>query len=268
MRTIIRIAATAVLVALAVWGWKDYQANKGFTPWMTGVELQKFCDAHDTTPPGGHPNFWDKGHWIDAVEGRWHDGVPQYRLRYGDSPKHCYLWWYWYFNQDQESFSRHVHEFADQGFTLLDPNSFRRPDDTRRYQGVWHKTQTKAEHQAEAAAIAAKTPATNAINLNPLPPGSMPETPAFEVVDDGIKMSFSEINKDQLGHQCSVYLHPDNTPMISPANVPSGTYVTRGNILIVNGKLFGFTQRTLEIRNQNRIVPVLGQQIDYVVVAR
>jgi hypothetical protein len=114
-------------------------ADAGFTPWMSHGELDTFLAQFDTNPPGGHPNYWDRGHWINAVEGRWHDGIPQYRIRYGPVPSHKGLWWYWYLNQDQESFSSHVHEMADQGFTLLDPNSFSRPDDTRRYQGVWHK---------------------------------------------------------------------------------------------------------------------------------
>lgn len=92
--------------------------------------------------------------------------------------------------------------------------------------------------------------------------------PAFEVVDNGGKMNFSEINKEQLGHDCSVFLHPNSTPMISQKNAPPGMYATRGDVLIVNGKLFGLTLRTLEVRNQNFIVPILGQQIDYVLVAK
>jgi len=117
----------------------SYWHNTSFTKWMSHEELDQFLSQYDTVPPGNHPNYWDKGHWINAVEGRWHNGVPEYRISYGPVPKHKGLWWYWYLNQDQASFSRHVHELADQGFTLLDPNSFERPDDTRRYQGVWHK---------------------------------------------------------------------------------------------------------------------------------
>ncbi len=143
MKKVVLALVALAVVCLGAWGWTYYQANKGFTPWMTGAELGIFLSQFDTDPPGGHPNYWDDGHWIDAVEGRWHDGVPQYRLRYGDAPKDAPHWWYWYFNQSQEDYSRHVHEFADQGFTLLDPNSFLRPDDARRYQGVWHKIAPK-----------------------------------------------------------------------------------------------------------------------------
>ncbi len=130
------ILVAVILAVLAITGW---YRNAGFTPWMSHADLDQFLSQYDSTPPGGHPNYWDKGHWINAVEGRWHNGIPEYRIRYGTVPPHRARWWYWYLNQDQESYSRHVHELADQGFTLLDPNSFLRPDGTRRYQGVWQK---------------------------------------------------------------------------------------------------------------------------------
>lgn len=140
------------LLALAVWGWCSYQANKDFTPWMSHDDLDRFLVQFDTVPPGGHPNYWDNGHWIDAVEARWHDGIPEYRIRYGPIPQGYSGAWYWYINQDQTSFSIHVHEFADRGFVLLDPNSYLRPDNSRRYQGVWHKLFKKSTEAASAPA--------------------------------------------------------------------------------------------------------------------
>ncbi len=129
------ILALAAIVILVIW----WQKNAGFTPWMSRPDLDHFLSQFDTTPPGGHPNYWDKGHWINAVEGRWHDGIPQYRIRYGPVPRHRDLWWYWYLNQPQDSFTAHVNQLADEGFVLLDPNFCVWPDGTRRYQGVWHK---------------------------------------------------------------------------------------------------------------------------------
>lgn len=142
-------------------------ADKDFTPWMSHAELDDYLKQFDTNPPGGHPNYWDKGHWINAVEGRWQDGIPQYRISYGDAANDHYYTWYWYLNQDQLSYSYHVHEFADKGFVLLDPNSFLRPDDTRRYQGVWHLIGPK-KTDSPAAPVAQ----TNAVPATPPPPSA------------------------------------------------------------------------------------------------
>ncbi len=95
---------------------------------------------------------------MTAVQARWHDGIPQYRVRYGPVPEGYDAAWYWYINQDQASFSSHVHEFADKGFVLLDPNSYLRPDDTRRYQGVWHKLYKKKNAEAQTNAPVASGP--------------------------------------------------------------------------------------------------------------
>ena len=83
--------------------------------------------------------YWGKGHWINAVEGRWHDGVDQFRITYGPKPKHKALWWYWYFDIGQERFNAMASTRAAQGYTLLDANFFTDPGGARHYQGVWHK---------------------------------------------------------------------------------------------------------------------------------
>jgi len=155
LRKLIFGVAISVLLLLGIWDWNYYQANRDFTPWMSLSELNEWQKQFDTTPPGGHPNYWDNGHWMNAVEARWHEGIPQYRVRYGPVPEGYDAAWYWYINQDQASFSAHVHALADQGFVLLDPNSYLRPDDSRRYQGVWHKLFKK---KSPATAPAPATP--------------------------------------------------------------------------------------------------------------
>jgi hypothetical protein len=73
------------------------------------------------------------------VEGRWHNGQPQFRLRIGESPKSGPRWWSWWFNQDQASFNKHIHDLADDNFVMVCANSFQWPDGTTRYNGVWHR---------------------------------------------------------------------------------------------------------------------------------
>jgi hypothetical protein len=267
MKPLLQGLAILLVVALAAIAWISHRANKDFTPWMTGAELQKFCDDHDTNPPGGHPNFWDQGHWIDAVEGRWHDGIPEYRVRYSASPKGKggYLWWYWYFNQDQQSFSSHVHELADQGFTLLDPNSFVRPDDTRRYQGVWHKIQTKAEHDAEKARAQVRSTSADLVSARSAS-ADQPAAPVPPVVDQGVTLLFASVDRAQLGHLCSVFLKPGATSFPQATNLPEGMIVNRGGITIVTGTRISISERMLVIMNQRRGYPVMDQQIDHVTV--
>jgi hypothetical protein len=140
MKKALLILLALLVIASAAFGVRWWQRNAGFTPWMSRPELDHFLSQYDTVPPGGHPNYWDKGHWINAVEGRWHGGVAQYRIRYGPVPRpNKGIWWYWYINQPQETFTEHVNELGDDGFVLLDPNSCVWPDGTRRFQGVWHK---------------------------------------------------------------------------------------------------------------------------------
>lgn len=115
----------------------EREARK-FTPWMTYAEMRDFLaplDAKDAD----HKNYWDRGHWLTAVEGRWTDGVPQFRLKRGEVPAGKKTAWYWWYNQSPEDFHRHLHELSDQGFTLVHQNKFVWPDGTFRYSGVWHR---------------------------------------------------------------------------------------------------------------------------------
>jgi hypothetical protein len=114
-------------------------AHGEFTPWMSLSEMNAFFESlEDNTPPGGK-NYWDRGHWLNAVEGRWEAGIPQYRLSYGAVPESRAHWWFWYLNQDRESFDRLVHDLADDGCVLVQFNSYIRPGGSERFQGVWHK---------------------------------------------------------------------------------------------------------------------------------
>jgi hypothetical protein len=135
-RALIPLGLLAV-VAIIAWCW---WRNAGFTPWMSKASLDQYLSQYDTTPPGGHPNYWDKGHWFNAVEGRWTNEGPQFRIRYGPTPKGVrYLWWYWDHDEDEKAFQTGSKRLAAEGFVLLDPNYFTRPDGTRHYQAVWQK---------------------------------------------------------------------------------------------------------------------------------
>ncbi len=134
-----RHVVLALLVVLVVCLWADYYLqNRGFTPWMTYEEMDRFLEPLDKKDENGK-NFWDHRHWLDAAEGRWYKGRPQFRLRVVDAPKTGRYSWYWWFNQDEKSINDRIHDMSDKNMTLVSFNSFEWPDGTKRYTGVWHR---------------------------------------------------------------------------------------------------------------------------------
>lgn len=110
-----------------------------FTPWMPLSGLNEFLEGLSGHEQGAK-NFFDRGNWLTAVEGRWEDGIPQYRVSHGPVPAaRRAVWWQWFINQDKQSFDGHVHRLADEGFKLVHFNSYVRPGGGERFQGVWHK---------------------------------------------------------------------------------------------------------------------------------
>lgn len=116
----------------------DPHVGRGFSPWMTYREMDAFLQPLEAKDETGK-NFWAKGHWVTAVEGRWAEGRPQFRVKIGPVPSNRKHAWYWWFNQDQTSYNKHIHRLSDQGFVLVSHNTFTWPDGTVRYSGVWHK---------------------------------------------------------------------------------------------------------------------------------
>jgi hypothetical protein len=139
MKKLLTALVAIGILALAICSWRYYVANRGFTPWMDNQQMDAFMKSLDGDRPGGK-NYFDRGHWITAVEGRWHDGKPEHRIRYADTPKDVnHLYWYWWLNANQQEWAGHVEHYADDGFTLVHYSSYLRPDGRMIYDGVWHK---------------------------------------------------------------------------------------------------------------------------------
>ncbi len=126
------------LVALFALSLGTIQAAPEFTAWMSQSELNAYFEKLDGDKPEDK-NYWDRGNWITGVEGRWEAGIPQYRISYAKVPESRAHWWFWFVNQDQKSFDERVHQLADEGFTLVQFNSYVRPGGSERFQGIWHK---------------------------------------------------------------------------------------------------------------------------------
>lgn len=138
MKRVLLALAIMAAVAGGILGYLYYDsANRDFTPWMSKAELATYLNKFEVQK-GEVPNAWQKSHWITAAQGRWHDGIAEYRVRAGLAPAE----WegYWFFDQNQELFGKTIKYYGDEGFTLAYSCSFRMPDGTRQYQSVWHKS--------------------------------------------------------------------------------------------------------------------------------
>lgn len=102
--------------------------DDGFTHWMNLQELKHYAQVAKS-----------KKFWITAVEGRWHDGVPQYRIREEPMPTGHGFSWYWWHSQDKASFDQKSSELTKDGFRLVHSQTFTGPDGSIRYQSVWQK---------------------------------------------------------------------------------------------------------------------------------
>lgn len=76
---------------------------------------------------------------VDAVEGRWHGGQDQCRVRYVQTPSYPHQW-YWWCSQGHAEFERLKAQYAAQGYTLVQEQTYARPDGDLRYSGAWFRS--------------------------------------------------------------------------------------------------------------------------------
>lgn len=107
-----------------------------FTDWMTPIELNRHIHALNQ---GQEVSFWDRGHWIVAVEGRWSQNRQEYRIVYEKTPKNTNFQWRYRIAQSKDAFARTIDQFRNEGFTLVQSQVFENPDRSRQYQAVWRK---------------------------------------------------------------------------------------------------------------------------------
>lgn len=123
-----------------------------FTPWMSPDDL----DAWVKKQNDGHTvSFWQRGHWITAVEGRWEGESHQFRIAFDTTPQLQNWRWQYRVNQTPEEFMQNSNDLQTQGYRMVQVQSFDHPDKRRRYQAVWEKTtQLGADAVSHAEVIA------------------------------------------------------------------------------------------------------------------
>lgn len=107
-----------------------------FTPWLSPEQLDQHIRKKNE---GFDESFWERGHWIKAVEGRWAEGNHQFRIAYEPIPNPDTWQWQYRVNQTQRSFAASIREMSERGFQLFQTQSYLRPDGERRFQGVWQR---------------------------------------------------------------------------------------------------------------------------------
>lgn len=106
-----------------------------FTSWMSYESLDDYFNSLNNHDPDS--NYFSKGNWLIAVDGRWNGENAEYRVSLAKKPKEAF--WWWWVNQTEVLFDKKIKEYQDKGAKLVYTQSFLMPDGTKRYQGVWHK---------------------------------------------------------------------------------------------------------------------------------
>ena len=133
----IRVVAVVVLLLFAAYLWRR---DRGFTPWMKAREFSQFLKQNEIKDSSGK-NFWDRGKWIEAAQGRWKNGYPEYRIRIGSTPKDSRHWWYWWYGVNGSYVEQQIEKLSGDGFQLVQCQHYRRPGGRSVYQAVFHKVE-------------------------------------------------------------------------------------------------------------------------------
>ncbi|HQZ27445.1 MAG: hypothetical protein KA250_02600 [Verrucomicrobiales bacterium] len=110
--------------------------EREFTPWMSPLALDTYIRQKNS---GFEATFWERGHWIRAVEGRWRDDTHEFRIVIGKNPDPERYGWYYRIDQTEEEFSQSILLREQEGFSLVQSDVYERPDGSKRYQGVWQR---------------------------------------------------------------------------------------------------------------------------------
>lgn len=139
-----------------------------FTPWMEPLALDTYIRAKSSA---NGKSFWESGHWITSVEGRWKNSTQEFRIAYDKIPEIETWQWRYKVNQSQAEFATSVSDLVEQGYTLVHTQTFRDSFGDHRYQGVWHR-------QLARPTVADTTPASDIIQAPAAPNSKQADLPS------------------------------------------------------------------------------------------
>jgi hypothetical protein len=135
MKKLILAGEAVILIVCGFFGYRYYEANRGFTPWL----------AHDQFEVWLKEKVADRPIYITAVEGRLHDGVSEWRIRTAPGPDHVEWYWYWWYDMDQKFYQARVDDLHKEGFQQIWVQSFVNERGEPDYQSVFLKIVKKDE---------------------------------------------------------------------------------------------------------------------------
>jgi hypothetical protein len=139
----------------------------GPSPWLPFDRFQAWSHAH----------LADKPFYIVTTEGRLHNGVSEWRVRWSPSPRNVEWYWYWWFGSTGPQYEAEASSLVGKkGFDQIWLQSFVDAEGVRKYQAIylkiiWPKNTTPASpsYKSPRANISPPEPI-----LAPTPPAPVP----------------------------------------------------------------------------------------------
>lgn len=107
-----------------------------FTPWMSSLALDTYLRQKNR---GERGSYWARGHWIRAIEGRWHEGAREYRIALGVMVRPGEIQWHYRIDLTEIAFAEELARMSAREFQLAQSQACRHPDGSMRYQAVWQR---------------------------------------------------------------------------------------------------------------------------------
>ena len=140
-------------------------AENDFTLWMSPLALDTFIRQRNR---GFEKTYWERGHWIKAVEGRWGDGAHEFRIAIAKMPDEARLHWYYRIDQTEREFSETLQRLEKEGYSLAQSQDYDHPDGTKRYQGVWQKEASAFTATESSRGLTGPAPGLQALDVSKL----------------------------------------------------------------------------------------------------
>jgi hypothetical protein len=111
-------------------------SESDFTPWMSSLALDTYLRQKNR---GYQGSYWARGHWIRAIEGRWHEGAREFRIALGEMERPGEVQWHYRVDLTKIAFSEELARMSAKEFQLAQSQAYRHPDGSMRYQAVWQR---------------------------------------------------------------------------------------------------------------------------------
>jgi hypothetical protein len=107
-----------------------------FTPWMSSLALDTYLRQKNR---GYQGSYWSRGHWIRAIEGRWHEGAREFRIALGKMERPGEVQWHYRIDLTEMAFAEELARMSAKEYQLAQSQAYRHPDGSMRYQAVWQR---------------------------------------------------------------------------------------------------------------------------------